>query len=468
MTSTHDTHSSDGAAPTPYRPPGPRPRPFVGNLLEFGRDPLTFLTNCAREHGDIVGLRLGTWPTWLLNNPDLAEDVFITHNRSFVKHRFFWRHVDALFGRGLLTAEGDFWLRQRRLAQPAFHRDRITAYTEAMVALADQTARGWQPGDTRDIHHEMMELTLRIVVRTLFGLDAPRDVARIGAAFDVAVKEIAARFRRPFKIPDAVPTPGNLRYGRSVRMLDRFIGDLIAERRRQPAADLLSMLLTAQDEDGASMTDRQVRDEAVTLFVAGHETTAILLSWAWMLLSQHPAVEATLAQELAAVLGGRLPSAADLPALRFTHAVLEEVLRLYPPAWIIGRESTVSCEIGGRRMPAGTTVFVSPWVMHRDARFFDAPAEFRPQRWLDDRRSRLPRFAYLPFGGGPRLCIGNSFAIAEATLILATLAQRFRPTLADAKPILPFPSITLRPGAPMWMTLAPRQRAPARVEAVHA
>jgi cytochrome P450 len=444
----------------PYQPPGPRPRLLVGNLPEFGRDPLRFLTSCAREYGDIVGIRLASWPAWLLNHPDLAEELFITHNRSFIKHRFFWRHVDALFGNGLLTAEGEFWLRQRRLAQPAFHRERIADYAQAMVTLAEQTADRWRPGETLDIHHEMMELTLRIVVKTLFGLDAPHDVAAIGRAFNIAITEISARFRRPFKIPDAVPTPGNLRYRRAIGLLDRFIADIIAERRRSGGdrGDLLSMLIAAQDEDGTAMSDRQVRDEAVTLFLAGHETTAIALSWSWMLLSQHPAVDDALREELLHALGGRSPTVADLPRLPYAHAIVQETLRLYPPAWVIGRQATTPSEIGGHAIASGTTVFVSPWVLHRDKRFYEAPELFRPERWLDGGLARLPRFAYLPFGAGPRLCIGSGFAMTEATLLLATLAGRFRPTLVTSRPVAPFATITLRPAGPIWMTLGARDR----------
>jgi cytochrome P450 len=439
-------------------PPGPRQRPLIGNLAEFARNPLDFLTFCARTYGDIVSIRLGAWPGRLLSHPDLVEALFVTHNRSFIKHRFFWRHVDALFGTGLLTAEGDFWLRQRRLAQPAFHRERVTSYARVMVELADKASDGWRAGDTRDMHHEMMDLTLRIVVKTLFGVEAPKDVAAFGSAFDSAVKEIAARFRRPFKIPDRVPTPGNLRYRSAIRMIDGFINRIIDERRRDATdrGDLLSMLLAARDEDGTSMTDRQVRDEAVTLFLAGHETTAIALSWVWMLLSQHPAADAKLANELQLVLDGRAPTAADLPRLVYTQAIVQEGLRLYPPAWVIGREAVAPCDIGGYRMPVGTTVFVSPWVIHRDPRYYERPDAFSPERWLDDSRLQLPRYAYLPFGAGPRLCIGNSFAMTEATLLLAALARRYRPSLNGTQSIAPFPTITLRPSVPMWMTLSPR------------
>jgi cytochrome P450 len=439
-------------------PSGPRPRPVLGNLVEFGRDPLGFFTSCANTYGDIVSIRLGAWPAVVLNHPDLAEQVLVTHNRSFIKHRFFWRHVEALFGSGLLTSEGDFWLRQRRLAQPAFHRERIAAYSRVMVELSDAMSDEWQAGETRNMHHEMMELTLRIVVRTLFDVEAPKDVDALGRAFDRAVKEIAARFRRPFKIPDWVPTPGNLRYREAIRRIEGFIQRVIDERRRDGGdrGDLLSMLLAARDEDGTSMTDQQVRDEAITLFLAGQETTAIALSWIWMLLSQNPEADAKLAEEIRLVLDGRPPSADDLPRLVYTQAVVQEGLRLYPPAWVIGREAIAPCEVGDYHVPVGTTVFVSPWVIHRDARYYEGPDEFRPERWLGDARARLPRYAYMPFGAGPRLCIGSGFAMMEATMLLAALARRFRPSLNGTQNIPPFPTITLRPSVPLEMTLNAR------------
>ena len=443
----------------PTRPPGPPGHLLVGNLPEFGRDILGYLTGCARTYGDVVSLRLGAWPTLLVSRADLIEEVLAVRYASFRKHSFFFRHVTAIFGNGLLTSEGDFWLRQRRLAAPAFHRERVAAYGEVMVALTGRHLEGWTDGERRDVHREMMALTVQIAARTLFGAEVPQDVVgEVGRAFDVVVEEIAARFRRPFRIPDAVPTPGNLRYTRNVRRLDRLVYAMIAERRRTGAdhGDLLSMLLRVQDDDGTTMTPEQLRDEVITLFLAGHETTALTLSWTFYLLSRHPDACAALEAEADAVLAGRSPGAADLFRLPFTEAVVSEALRLYPPAYVLGREAAEDTEIGGFPAPRGTTVFMSPWVVHRDPRYFEDPEAFRPQRWLDGLAKRLPRCAYLPFGGGPRLCIGQSFAMMEAVLLLATVCQRFRLTLEPDQPITPFASITLRPEGGVWMRLARR------------
>ncbi len=430
------------------RAPGPPRRPLVGNLPEFARDVLGFLSDCAARYGDVVSLQLGAWPALLVSRADLVEQVLAVRYRAFRKHSFFFRHVTAIFGNGLLTSEGDFWLRQRRLAQPAFHRERVAGYASDMVDLAERHGDSWRDGEPRDVHRDMMALTLRIVVRTLFGSDVDeRATAEVGRAFDEIVEEIARRFRRPFKIPDGVPTPGNLRYRRGVRRIDRLVYALIDERRRtrEERGDLLSLLLRARDENGTRMTDRQLRDEVVTLFLAGHETTALELSWAWYLLSRHPDKRAALERELVEVLADGPPSVADLPRLRYTEAVVHESLRLFPPAYALGREAIEPGELDGYPVPVGTTVLVLPWILHRDPRYFDDPGEFRPERWRDGLQGRLPRGAYLPFGAGPRLCIGQSFALMEASLILALVARRFRVDLDPGRTVTPFPSITLRP-----------------------
>jgi len=441
-------------------PPGPRGHPLVGNLPEFGRDLLGFLGECARDYGDVVGLRLAGYPTCFINHPDLIEDVLVTRSAQFRKHRFFWRHVESIFGNGLLTSEGDFWRRQRRLAQPAFHRERIAAYGTVMVAEAEQMLAGWGAEEERDIHEDLMGVTMRIVARTLFGADVAAEVEQIGASFEVVVQEIAVRFRRPFAVPDWVPLPSNLRYRRAVRQLDRLVYGIIRQPRREDADDLVALLRRARDEDGRGMSERQLRDEAVTIFLAGQETTALALSWAAALLAQHAPAQEALAAELDTVLAGREPAVSDLPRLRYTEAVILESMRLYPPAYVLGRESAVAGDIGPYRFPAGTTVFASPWVMHRDPRYFDRPAEFDPGRWLDGLAKRLPRFAYFPFGGGPRLCIGNSFAMMESTLILAALAQRFRWTLVPGHVLDTLASITLRPRFGVRLRLARRDPCP--------
>jgi len=443
----------------PARPPGPKGSPVLGSLPDFARDILGYMTHCAKEYGDIVYLRLAGWEVFQLNHPDLIDVVLREKRENFVKHRFFWRHVTAIFGNGLLTSEGDFWLRQRRLAAPAFHPDRIAAYGDVMVRYAERLADGWQDGEVRDIHREMMKVTMEIVSKALFDADVERDVEEVGDAFEVVLKEIGVRFRRPFRISDALPTPGNLRYRRGVAIVNRVINRIVAERRARPAdrGDLLSTLMSARDDDGAAMSDAQLRDELVTLFLAGHETTAIVLSWTWHLLAQHPLVRDRLVAELFDELERRPAGVADLPRLPYVDAVLKESIRLYPPAYVLGREAVADCEIGGWQIPAGATLYMSPWVLHRDARWFASPEKFLPERWLDGLASRLPRFVYFPFGGGPRVCIGDRFATMEAALILATLARRFRFERTSEAEIVPLPSITLRPQGGVPLKLVRRQ-----------
>lgn len=439
-------------------PPSPPGHLLVGNLPEFARDTLGFIERCRVEYGDIVRLQMGNRTVYLLNHPDLIHAVLVSNHRDFIKHSFFWRHVRAIFGSGLLTSEGDSWLRQRRLAAPAFHRERIAGYAETMVAYTERMLDGWADGSTRNIHHDMMAVTLEIVAKVLFDADVKSEVNAVGRAFDAVTDEIAARFRRPIFIPDWVPLPGNLRYTRGVRALDAVVYRIIREHRANGATgtDLLSMLMHARDEEGGQMTDAQLRDEAITLLLAGHETTALVLSWTWYLLFQNPAVEEALQAELERVLGARAPGPADLPALKYTESVVLESMRLYPPAYGIGREAVRDCELGGYSVPKGTTLFMSPWVMQRDARWFDDPLEFRPTRWADGLADRLPRHVYMPFGGGPRICIGNNFAMMEAVLLLATIARRFRLERVHEQPVVPFPTITLRPRGGVWARVQSR------------
>ncbi len=438
-------------------PTGPPGRLLVGNLPEFAEDVLGFFTRTARTYGDFVPLRLGPWRAVLLSHPALLEQVLVGENRAYIKHAWFWRHVRGIFGEGLLTSEGDFWLRQRRLAQPAFHRDRIAGYGRVMVDFTEQMLADWRPGETRDVHPAMMHLTMRIVTKVLFDAELREDVEQIDRAFDAALDEVAVRFRRPFRIPDWVPTPGNRRFRNAVAVLDRHVYDIIREHAAESehGSDLLALLMQARDEDGRAMSEKQLRDESITLFLAGHETTALTLSWTWHLLGTHPHVETKLHEELDSVLGGRAPSIEDLPALRYAEWIIMEAMRLFPPAHTIGRQAIRDVEIGGHAVPKDTTIFMSPWVLHRDPRFWDEPDAFRPDRWANDLERRLPRFAYVPFGGGPRICIGNRFALTESVLILATIARawRMRPT---GPPPSPYPTITLRPEGGVTMRLERR------------
>ncbi len=446
------------AKPVSVSPPSPPGHFLLGHLPEL-RDILGFYERCKRDFGDVVRLKLANYTSFLISHPDAIESVLVTHHRNFIKHTFFWRHVTSLFGKGLLTSEGSHWVQQRKLIQPAFHRDRIHAYGAVMIECAERMSGAWSDGEVRDVHAEMMRVTMEIVVRTLFGGDvSARDATAVSDAFNVAVDQIAIRFKRPMRIPDWIPVPSNVKFNRSVRELDRLIYGFIRERRAssQRGNDLLSMLVDAKDESGQSMSDPQLRDEAITLFLAGHETTAIALSWTWYLLSQHPEIEARLHAEIDEVLQGRRPTPDDVRRLEHTERVVLESMRLYPPAYGFGREALEDCEIAGYHVPARCTVFMMPWLVHRDARWFPDPLRFDPDRWQGDFAKTLPAFAYMPFGGGPRRCIGNSFAMMEAVLLLATIAQRFRLTLVPNHPVEPFPSITLRPKYGMKMTLRAR------------
>jgi cytochrome P450 len=435
---------------TALKPAGPKGHFLLGNFLEFSRDPLNYLTRCARQYGDVVYLHAPFISFYLINHPDLIEDVLVTNNRNFIKDKGLrMRPSRRLFGNGLLTSDGDFWIRQRRLTAPAFHREQIAAYGEVMVACAERMIETWRAGQTRDIHQDMMRLTLEIVAETLFGIDATQEAHEVGKALDVVARQFTSQASY-IGILDLLPMPGYRRFERAVARLDEIIYRIIQQRQQRRGSlslrrDLLSLLLEAQDEDGSRMSDQQLRDEAMTLFLAGHETTALALSWTWYLLAQHPEAENRLIAELQETLDGRAPTCADLPYLRFTEMVIKEAMRLYPPAWTIGREALQDCEIGGYRVPRGAQVAMSQWVMHRDPRHFDQPEEFKPERWAGEQTRSLPRYAYFPFGGGPRLCIGNAFAMMEATLILATIAQRFHLALAPSQTVTPLPSITLRP-----------------------
>ncbi|MBY0526587.1 MAG: cytochrome P450 [Gemmataceae bacterium] len=428
------------------RPPGPKGTWFGGNLSEFRRARLDFFTRCAREYGDFVSLRFGPHRIILVNDPAAIDYVLVGGARSFRKH-FALRLNPLLLGNGLLTSEGDFWLRQRRLAQPAFRASRMPAYAESFVGFTQRMLQRWQPGQSVDVLTEMERLTLDIAAKTLFDADVESEARAVGEALRVAQDAFVARFGSALPLPLSWPTPRNLALRRAVHRLDDIVYGIIHQRRRggEDKGDLLSMLLAAQEEDGERMTDRQLRDECMTLFLAGHETTALTLSWAWYGLSRNAEAEAELAAEVQSVLGGRIPTLADLPRLKFTEMTVLEALRLYPPAYTFGREAIEDCEVGGYPVPKGMTILMSQWVMHRDPRFFAEPLEFRPNRWADGLLHKLPKLVYFPFGAGPRLCIGEKFAMAEAILVLATIAQKYRFTVVPEHPVVPAATFTLRP-----------------------
>jgi len=431
--------------PSAALPPGPRGTLIGGNIRQFATRRLDFFLDVARTYGDIAGFRFGPRRVFLVSHPDLVEQVLVTDAKHYVKH-FGARMYKPVLGNGLVTSEGDFWLRQRKLSQPAFLKGRILSYAPLMAELTDRMLGTWVEGKSVDVHFEFSSLTSAIALKTLFDLDDAGDRERFTDTLRLAFDLMSARFRRVIRVPLWFPTPANLRLRRAVAELNAVVdGFIAAGRARKGGDDLLSRLIHARDEDGSRMTDRQLRDEAMTLYLAGHETTALTLSWSWYLLARHPRVEAELVSEWKAVLGGRTPTADDLHKLPYTEAAITEAMRVFPPVYLIGREATAELELGGYRVKKGYTVFMSQWVSHRDPRYFPEPEEFRPGRWLDGLARRLPRYAYYPFGGGPRVCIGNTFALTEAAIILAAVGQRYRFTLATDRPVEPNPQITLLP-----------------------
>ncbi len=430
-------------------PQGPKGNFLLGVMLEFNRDSLAFLERLARDYGDVVRTRFFYVPAYFLYHPDHIEYVLATNSRNFIKPLSFRTpFFNRLVGNGLLTSEGEFWRRQRRLAQPAFHRERISAYARIMVRDTEEMLATWRDGEIRDTHRDMMRLTMEVVTHTLFNANVSDDADKVARSLSILVEPFSSQATLKWILDNRLPTPTNRRFHKVAAQLDEVIYRIIGQRRAgngQDQGDLLSMLLQAHDEDGSQMTDKQLRDEVITLFLAGQETTALTLVWAWYLLALHPEAEETLWQELDEVLQGRAPEAADVPQLKFTEMIAKESMRLYPPAYVVGREAVNECEIGGYLVPPRTQVFMPTWVVHRDPRFFEEPDKFKPERWTPEFISNLPKYAYFPFGGGPRVCIGNTFAMMEIVLLLATIAQKFRLNLVSKHPVELQPAMSLRP-----------------------
>lgn len=429
----------------------------LGDLPRFRGNPNGFLLDAARKSGDLVNFRLAAQNVFMVSHPDAIRDVLVTHQANFTKSRMLER-AKVLLGEGLLTSEGELHTRQRRLVQPAFHRDRLARYAVDMVACSANARAAWCDGMEMDVSKEMARLTLAIVGRTLFSTDISSEADEIGAAM-TEIFSLFDTLLMPFSDwIQKLRVPSVRRFEEARGKLDRIVYGLIAERRQtgEDAGDLLSMLLLAQDEDKTRMTDKQVRDEALTLLIAGHETTANALTWTWYLLSQNPEAEARVHKELETVLGGGLPTFDDMERLPYTTGVISEALRLYPPAWAIGRRVKQDYTIGDRTIPAKSILLMSPWVVHRDPRWWPEPERFRPERWLPGETEGRPKFAYFPFGGGARTCIGERFAWAEGVLVLATLAQRWKMGLVPGHPVETRAVITLRTRYGMKMKVAAR------------
>jgi len=441
------------------RPHGPRSKKPGDQLVPMSRDPLGYMVKIAAEYPDMAYFRLGNQRTFLMTNPEYIHDVLVANDWNFLKGRGLKR-AKKILGNGLLTAEGNFHRRQRRLSQPAFHKQRIAAYAATMSEFAARTRDTWKAGEKRDIAQDMMRLTLAIVAKTLFDADVDNEAREIGQALG-EVLEIFSTFSSPLtEITDKLPLPKNIRAQKGKERLDETIYRIIAEHRKtnEDRGDLLSMLLMAQDEEEGSggMSDDQLRDEVMTLFLAGHETTANALTWTWYLLSQNPDVESKLHAEIDTVLGGRLPTFEDVPNLKYIEMIMTEAMRLYPPVWVMGRRSISGIKIGGYYIPPKSIILLSQYAIHHDKRFYPEPEKFNPERWTSEQAKSLPKMAYFPFGGGPRLCIGEQFAWMEGILLIAAIAQKWKLRLVPGHKVELQPLITLRPKHGMKMTLEPR------------
>jgi cytochrome P450 len=443
-------------------PPGPISRMPGGSLIAFRRDSLNYLLDAARRYGDIARIMLGPQEVFLVNNPDYIRDVLVTNHRNFLKSRGL-EVAKRFLGEGLLTSEREFHRRQRRLIQPAFHRQRIDGYARVMIDCSARMRDLWHDGETLDIAAQMMRLTLAIVGKTLFDAETESDASEIRDALNSIMGMFSFTLTLPFaEVIEKVLVFPKRRFEKARARLDAVMYRIINERRAsgEDRGDLLSMLLMAQDEegDGGGMTNLQVRDEAMTLLMAGHETTANALTWTWYLLSQNPEAEQKFHAEMDSVLSGRLPTVDDFLRLTYTEMVFAESMRLYPPAWTLGRRVVADYQMGDYVLPAGSIILMSQYVTHRDERFYPDPERFDPERWAPGAREARPKFSYFPFGGGPRVCVGEQFAWMEGVLVLATLGQKWRMRLVPGHPVTPRPLITLRPKYGMKMTLEEQQR----------
>ncbi len=437
--------------------PGPRGRFLVGNAIDMQRDPLQFFLGLAQTYGDIVQFRFMNQSAFFINHPDGVKRIFQENHQNYNRDTQLWDRVKLLLGDSVLTSDGKSWLQQRRLMQPMFHRQRIAAFGTLMAEASLALRTAWhgpaERGESLDIAVEMMRLTQRIVGHALFSVDLSNETSAVAQSIATA-NSLYSHYLYATFVVMGIPTPRNLRFRAALRQLDTVVQKMIDEHREHEMDDVLSMLLQARDaETGLGMNDQQLRDEVLTLLSAGQETTAQALAWTWYLLSQHPEVESQLHAELDSVLAGRAPNQDDLAQLPYTRMVIEESMRLYPPAWFISRNAIQADEIAGYHIPAKSLIWVSPYAMHRHPALWENPEVFDPERFTPERSTDRPRYAYFPFGGGPHLCIGNTFAMMEAHLALAMLAQQYKLRLVPGHPVEPVALITLAPRHGLRMTL---------------
>lgn len=459
----HSRLAAEAVAPATRQPPGPRGLPLLGVAHLIRNDPLDFSLRMAREHGGMVAFKLATSPVFMMSRPEYFQHVLADNYRNYRKSDFY-NAVRPIFGNGLVTSEGDTWKRQRQLAQPSFHRKQLEAIakgmTDEIAAMIDRWADPAAAGRPVDVAAEAMALALGNIARAMFGTDVRDEFRAINRNIATILRRAEQQIWSPLALPSPYPTPGNVRSWRATEMLDRIVYRVIQERRAsgEDRPDLLSMLLAARyDDTGERMTDRELRDMVLTILVAGHETVGTAAAIIFYLVSKHPDVEARLIEEVDSALGGRTPGFADLAALPYTGQVAQEALRLYPSAWTISRTALGDDVIDGVRIPAGATTMLSPYVMHRNPEFWPNPEAFDPARFVPEAVAARPKFAFVPFGGGPRVCIGSNFALTELRLLLAMVYQRFRPALTPGCRLKLEPMISLRPSAPLTMTLRPRE-----------
>jgi len=427
-------------------PDGPDGLPLVGNLKFLDSDRLDFLESVREDYGDMAYLHIANRDIFLLQHPDLIHQILVTDVGKVQKTPTFTRLLSEVIGNGLLTSEEPLHGKQRQLIQPAFHASHIKTYADIMVDYTRRMLDTWDDGESIELHDAMMKLTMQIVAKVLFNADVSEKTDELSDAITIANEDVNRRMFNPFIPPRELPTPENLEIRKVIELIEERMRAVIAERREHPDkyGDLLAMLVSATDKDGKQgMSDEQVLNEVLTLFVAGHETTATALSWTGYLLAQHPDAYNKLRQEVQSVLDNRPARFEDVERLVYTHQVVKESMRLYPPVWTVSRTPTEPISLGGYDLEPGDRLFIMPYIMHRHPDYWDAPTEFRPERFEDD--DNIPDYAYFPFGGGPRVCIGASFAMMEAVLLLATMAQQFRWTLLKEQTVTPEPLLTLRP-----------------------
>lgn len=446
-----ETHTHDA--------PGPKGTWLLGSADDFKSDPLNFMIECHRKYGDVVAMRMGTLPMLMISDPDLIHQVLVAKASSFTKDAAIKNNAE-FFGNGLLRSEGEYWKRNRKLASASFSPRRLEQYGQEMIEICNKKIANWNDGEIIDLEKELMRLTLSIAAKTLFDTGVEDNDGFEAALLD-AQKYLSERMEDfiVLLLPEWIPVPTNIHLKDAIHRVDRVVYKLIQERRgnTEGRIDLLSSLINVQDEDGSKLSDKEIRDEVFTLFFAGHETTSLTMTWTYYLLSQHPEIEEKLLNEINSVLQNRsLTTGSDAHQFDYARKVIRESMRMLPPVWVIGREAAEDCQIGDYEVKKGTSILISQWVNNQDSRWFSNPEQFNPERWTPEFCEALPKFAYFPFGGGPRTCIGNNFALMEAVLLLVSISRNFHLDLESSQKVELHPAVTLRPRTSIMMKVKKR------------